>query len=57
MRGEWDGGLRPFMTGPSGARCALLRCGVLGINSCARPRSTEPAALLLWIQIRIECSK
>lgn len=25
------------------ARFALLRCGVLGINPYARPRSTEPA--------------
>lgn len=29
------------------AGCALLRCGVLGASTCARPRSTEPATTLL----------
>lgn len=28
-----------------GAAFGLLRCGVLGASSCARPRSTEP---LFW---------
>jgi len=39
------GGIAPF---------GLFRCGVLGINSCARPRSTEPKMLRIWwVRIRM----
>ena len=34
----------------------LLRCGVLGVNSCARPRSAEPSATAARVLIHINPS-